>query len=452
MPRNIVGLKKYTLLTYGCQMNVRDSETLSGMLDVMGYQETGITSDADLVIINSCCVRQTTGNRIFGKLGELKQLKRTNPHVLIALCGCMTQQPGIEEKIRKKAPHVDLVFGTHNLYRFPELLDRAASGEKVWEVWEREGEVVENLPARRQPGVRAFVNIMYGCNNFCSYCIVPYVRGRERSRQPEEIVNEVKQLIDLGYQEVMLLGQNVNSYGRGLVPHTNFAKLLKELDTLPGIERIRYMTSHPKDFTEDIIDAVANSRNVCEHFHLPVQAGSDHILKKMNRHYSRDYYLDLIKRVRQKSPECSITTDIIVGFPGESESDFESTLDLVDKARFDAAYTFVYSPRPGTPAAGLEDTISREVKKQHLSQLMNRQNQISLELNQALVGKTVEVLVEGKSKTNPLKLTGRTRTNKIVLFEGAPELIGCLAAVKITQAKTWTLLGSIHPVQDSCYN
>ncbi|NPV92293.1 MAG: tRNA (N6-isopentenyl adenosine(37)-C2)-methylthiotransferase MiaB [Firmicutes bacterium] len=426
-------------------MNERDSETIAGILEVLGYRPADNKDDVDLVILNTCSVRQTTENRIFGKLGELKQFKRLNPDAVLAVSGCMAQQPGILDKMNRLAPHVDLVLGTHNLHRLQELLARVNSGEKVREVWEHEGEIVEELPAVRGSGIRAYVNIMYGCDNFCSYCIVPYVRGRERSRDPEEIVREVDGLIQRGFKEIMLLGQNVNSYGKGLCAGIGFAGLLRELDGLEGEFRIRYMTSHPKDFSLDIVDAVAGSRHICEHFHLPVQAGSNRVLKRMNRHYNREAYMDLISQVRERVPGASVTTDIIVGFPGEDEADFADTMDLIEKMRFDAAYTFVYSPRAGTPAARLEDAVPPKDKKENLARLMNAQNRISLELNRELEGKTLEVLVEGGSRTNPKTLSGRTRTNKIVLFEGPPELAGRLVDVIITEARTWTLFGSLPP-------
>lgn len=435
-------IKKYRLLTYGCQMNVNDSEYLAGILEGLGYQETLDIDQADLILLNTCCVRQTTENRIFGKLGELKEVKKKKPDTIIAVCGCLSQQPQAAERILARAPHVDLIFGTYNQHRLPELLSRACAGETIWEIWNEPGEAVERLPFRRQPGVRAYVNIMSGCDNFCSYCIVPLVRGRERSRRPDEIIREVELLIEQGFKEVMLLGQNVNAYGKGLDTPTSFSDLLLKLDKLPGIERIRYMTSHPKDFSLEIIRAIASSQHVCEHFHLPVQAGSNPILKKMNRHYTREQYLSLIEQIRRYFPQASITTDIIVGFPGETESQFAETLELVEKVRFDAAYTFIYSPRSGTPAAELEDKVSREEKKRRLAKLMEVQNRISLELNQALLGKRVEVLVEGESRANPSKLTGRTRTNKIVIFEGRPELKGKLVNIDIKQARTWTLFGS----------
>ena len=434
--------KKFRLLTYGCQMNVRDSETLAGLLEGLGYQETFDVEQADLILLNTCCVRQTTENRIFGKLGELKEVKKKRPGTIIAVCGCLSQQPQAAERILARAPHVDLVFGSYNLHRLPELLSRACAGETVWEVWDEPGEDVERLPVRRQPGVRAYVNIMSGCDNFCSYCIVPLVRGRERSRRPEEIIREVELLVKQGFKEVMLLGQNVNAYGKGLDTPASFPDLLLKLDQLPGIERIRYMTSHPKDFSLEIIRAVASSHHVCEHFHLPVQAGSNPVLKKMNRQYTREQYLALIEQVRRHCPQASVTTDIIVGFPGETESQFAETVELVEKVRFDAAYTFIYSPRQGTPAASLEDNISQEDKKRRLAKLMEVQNRISLELNQKLLGKKVEVLVEGESRANPLKLTGRTRTNKIVIFDGRPGLKGKLVDIVIEQARTWTLFGS----------
>lgn len=435
---------KYFVETYGCQMNERDSETLAGLLEDHGLEPAEAIEHADLILLNTCCVRETAEERIFGRTGQLKKLKYKNPDLILGICGCMAQEEETIRRIRQRMPHVDLVFGTHNLHTLPDLLDRArAEDEMVVDVWRSEGAVVEHLPARRAAGVSAWVTIIYGCDHFCSYCIVPYVRGRERSRQPEEILAEVEGLAGDGFLEVTLLGQNVNSYGKDLEDSYGFAGLLRAVDRVPGIERIRFMTSHPMDFHQGIIDAVAGSRHVCEHFHLPVQAGSDDVLRRMNRRYTRDSYLDLIGRVRAAVPEASITTDIIVGFPGETEEDFALTLDLVERARFDNAYTFVYSPRSGTPAARWEDPTPPEVKKERLQRLMDLQYAIGLEQNRRLVGSQVEVLVEGPSKKDPGVLSSRTRTNKLVLFPGSEALRGRLLTVEITDAHTWTLSGRL---------
>jgi len=438
------GSRLYKILTYGCQANERDSETLTGLLESQGYEPAADISEADVILINTCCIRQSAENKVYGKLGELKILKRQNPNLIIGVGGCMAQQKEAAEKLYRRAPHIDILFGTHNLHRLPELLNRTLdTGKSVIDIWEREGEVVEDLPVLRTKGIRAYINIMYGCDNFCSYCIVPFVRGRERSRQPKEILKEVEAAVSQGYGEVMLLGQNVNSYGKGLEPGIDFASLLTEMDQIPGIQRIRYLTSHPKNFSDKIIRAIADSKHVCEHFHLPVQAGGNHVLRWMNRGYSREQYMELIERVRAASPACSITTDIIVGFPQETETCFGHTLNLMEWAKFDAAFTFLYSPRSGTPAAKMPDTVPLEVKKSRLQELMALQNQISLEINLKLIGQTVEVMVEGPSKNNVSRLSGRTRTNKIVVFEGPLDLTGKLVEVKITEGQTWNLMGKI---------
>ena len=447
----------YTLLTYGCQMNEHDSETIAGILKEMGYEEAPSLEESDLILLNTCSIRENAVEKIFGKVGDLKRLKYTNPELLIGICGCLPQHEGAVEKIRRRAPHVDLVFGTHNLYRLPALIAKARDeGQAVVEVWESEGEVVENLPIRRAEGLKAYVTIMYGCNNFCAYCVVPYTRGRERSRRPEDIVEEVKRLGAGGYKEITLLGQNVNSYGKdaagqpdpapGTSAGTDFAGLLELLDPVDGIERIRYMTSHPRDFHQRLIDTIARSRKVCEHFHLPVQAGSNEVLRWMNRGYTRESYLDLVQRVREKIPEASVTTDIIVGFPGETEEHFEETLDLLRRAEFDAAYTFMFSPRKGTPAAGLPGQHEQAVKKSRLQRLMALQNEISLRKNNTLVGRELEVLVEGRSKNDPNVLSGRTRTNKLVLLRADDRLVGKLVPVRIREARTWTLHGEASSV------
>ncbi|HHX50356.1 MAG TPA: tRNA (N6-isopentenyl adenosine(37)-C2)-methylthiotransferase MiaB, partial [Clostridia bacterium] len=376
-------------------------------------------------------------------LGELKRLKNANPCMVIGVCGCMTQRAGMAERITKQAPHVDLIFGTHNLHRLPQLLAQAReSGSTLVEIWDREKEIVETVPVKRDSLIKAYVTITYGCNNFCSYCIVPYVRGRERSRQREEIMEEVKELAGEGCKEIMLLGQNVNSYGKDLPGPLDFADLLQSLEQVPGLDRIRYMTSHPRDFSDKLIKTIANSWKVCEHFHLPVQAGSNVILKKMNRGYTKEAYLDLVTRVRQSVPDASITTDIIVGFPGETEEDFQSTLDLMARVRFDTAYTFLYSPRPGTPAAGWKQ-VEEGVKKERFQRLLELQNRISWEINQEMIAKKEEILIEGVSKTDEKRLSGRTRSNKIVIVDGPKELIGQVVPVRILEAQTWSLQGEM---------
>jgi len=432
---------KYQVTTFGCQMNEHDSEILSGMLESLGYEHSDDINQCDAIIINTCCVRETAENKILGYIGNLKRLKRINPRLIIAVGGCMVQQPGAGEKLRKRASHVDIFFGTHNMHRLPQFITEVLNGGQILEISDQENEITENLPIKRQGNIKAQISIMYGCNNFCTYCIVPHVRGRERSRLPETIRKEFISLGDEGYKEVMLLGQNVNSYGHDLDAPFDFADLLTTLDRTGKIDRIRYMTSHPRDFNEKLINTISESKTVCEHFHLPIQSGSNRILKMMNRGYSRESYLSLIKKVREKVPNASITTDIIVGFPGETDDDFKDTLKLFKEVEFDVAYTFLYSTRSGTPAADMPDQISQEIKKERLQELMDTQNPISLAINKSLVGKTVEILVEGTSKTSEKILTGRTRTNKIVNFPGDINTVGKLLQVNIKAAKTWHLEG-----------
>ncbi|MDF2987065.1 MAG: tRNA-N(6)-(isopentenyl)adenosine-37 thiotransferase enzyme MiaB [Eubacterium sp.] len=435
---------KYNIETFGCQMNENDSERLSGMLSEMGYSECFKRAESDLIIFNTCCVRENAEQKVYGHLGALKKLKEGNPNLIIAICGCMMQQPEVVEHIKKVYRHVDIVFGTHNLYKFPELLNSAVeTGETVIDVWESTGSIAENMPITRKDNLKAWVTVMYGCNNFCSYCIVPYVRGRERSRSIDEIKNEAIKLAEEGCKEITLLGQNVNSYGKDLEGEYSFAGLLRELNTVDGIERIRFMTSHPKDLSDELIFAMRDCEKVCEHLHLPVQAGSTRILDEMNRRYSKDQYLELLDKVKAHIPGISLSTDIIVGFPGETEEDFSETLDVVAKAKFDMAYTFLYSKRTGTPAAKNPDQVSDETKKERFDRLLALQNSISREINDELLGKEVEVLVEGLSKSSKTTNTGRTRENKIVNFKGNPELIGKLVKVKIDTIQTWSLLGKL---------
>ncbi|HHW47438.1 MAG TPA: tRNA (N6-isopentenyl adenosine(37)-C2)-methylthiotransferase MiaB [Clostridiaceae bacterium] len=437
-------LKKFQLNTYGCQMNENDSERLSGMLNQMGYIETENIGESDLIIYNTCCVRENAELKVYGHLGSLKRLKREKPDMIIAVCGCMTQQKEVVEHIREKYSHVDLIFGTHNLYKFPELLYSAlSSGESIVDIWDSYGLVAEDIPIERKDRVKAWVTIMYGCNNFCSYCIVPYVRGRERSRQPERILEEIRELGQEGYKEVTLLGQNVNSYGKDLDTGIGFSDLLREVNKISGIERIRFMTSHPKDLSDDLIAAVRDCEKVCEHIHLPVQAGSSRILKEMNRKYTKEQYLELVDKIKNSINGVALTTDIIVGYPGETEEDFDDTLDVVRKVRFDMAYTFLYSKRTGTPAANKEDQVPEDVKKERFERLIEVQNRISRENNEKLLDEEVEVLVEGVSKTNKNVLSGRTRTNKIVNFKGNEELIGKLVKVRINKIQTWSLEGTV---------
>lgn len=435
---------KYHIITYGCQMNVHDSEKLAGMLSEIGYTETSSQHDADLVLFNTCCVRENAELKVYGNVGALKAYKQANPNMIIGVCGCMMQQEEIAKFIVDRFPFVDLVFGTHNLHRFPQLLLQALdSSHTIIEVLDEEGTIVEHIPTKRDKGVSAWTTIMYGCNNFCSYCIVPYVRGRERSRDPEEIVNEITKLGNQGYKEITLLGQNVNSYGEDMGGGYLFHDLLSDINKINSIERIRFMTSHPKDLSKELIRTMANSEKVCEHLHLPIQAGNNRILKAMNRKYTREEYIGLVESVREAMPDIALTTDIIVGFPGESSQEFEDTLDIIKRLKFDSAYTFIYSPRKGTPAVNIEDKISIEEKKERLAKLIEIQSKISRMKNDAYIGKVKEVLVEGRSKTNDKVLTGRTRENKIVNFLADEKVIGQLIRVKITKARSWSLEGEV---------
>ncbi len=434
--------KKYHTITFGCQMNENDSERLAGQLRSLGYESTDHKEQADLILINTCCVRESAEKKIYGKIGEMKRLKQENPNLIIGIAGCMAQKD--KDKLFKKAPHVDLVMGTHNTHRLTELLQELESSrQKVLAVWEQAEKLAPDVPTIRKSTISAYVPIMYGCNNFCTYCIVPYVRGRERSRPAEDIVEEIKQLGADGFKEITLLGQNVNSYGND-TEGCNFAGLLEKIDTIDTIARVRYMTSHPRDMSEQVVAVVAGSKRVCHQFHLPIQSGSDEILQRMNRGYDTASYRQLVASIRKKMLHASLTTDIIVGFPGETEELFQETLELLQEIRFDMAYTFLYSQRSGTPAATMTDQIPLAVKKDRLKRLMDIQNVISLEINKELEGQIVEVLVEGPSKNDPDRLMGRTQSNKIVIWdqEGS-EKVGDLRQVKIIQAQTWLLKGQL---------
>lgn len=436
--------KKYSISTFGCQMNENDSEKLAGMLETMGYKKTDCLEECDLILYNTCCVRENAELKVYGHVGSLKTLKNQKPDMIIALCGCMMQQKEVVEHILKKYKQVDLIFGTQNLYKFPELLYQAYNSKKpVADVSCTEGYIAEGMPIKREHGIKAWLTIMYGCNNFCSYCIVPYVRGRERSRQPSDIIDEAVILGHQGYKEITLLGQNVNSYGLDLDNGTNFATLLRGLEDVEGIERIRFMTSHPKDLSDELIAAMRECKKVCEHIHLPVQAGSNTILNEMNRKYTREHYFELIRKIRTQITDISITTDIIVGYPGESDADFEQTLDLIESVRFDYVYTFLYSKRTGTPAAKKEEQVSEEIMKKRFDVLLSVQNQIGKEINDQLAGKSAEILVEGYSKNSMNMLTGRTRTNKIINFKGSSDLIGSLVRIEIEKSGTWSLEGKL---------
>lgn len=436
--------KKCLTHTFGCQMNERDSEILFGFLTQMGYEKTEQETEADLVLFNTCCIREKAESKVLSHLGELKKLKQHNPEMIIGVCGCMMQQQGMADLIRSSAPHVDLIFGTHNLHHFPQYIYELYQGKgKQIAVLEKEEAVQEGLPSYREYPFKALVNIVYGCNNFCTYCIVPYVRGRERSRKQADIIQEVRRLVADGVIEITLLGQNVNSYGLDLQDGSTFAGLLEELDQIEGLRRIRYMTSHPKDLTEELVKGIAESSKVCDHFHLPVQSGSTRVLGLMNRRYTKEDYLRLIDMIRRYVPGASISTDIIVGFPGETEEDFLETVDLVQQVKFDSAFTFVYSKRTGTPAARMEDLVTLEEKKVRLQRLNDVLSEISRDINDKLQDSVVEVLVEGPSKTNEKMLTGRTTTNKTVIFAGEPSLIGQIVNVHVTEAQTWVLKGAL---------
>lgn len=436
--------KFFFIETWGCQMNEEDSEKLSGMLKNIGYERTDSKESADIIIFNTCCVRENAELKVYGNLGILKKFKVRNPELVIAVCGCMMQQKGMAENIIKKYPFVDIIFGTHNAYKFPEYLNRVKmEGKSVIEIMEKEEGIVEGIPIERESSVKAFVTIMYGCNNFCTYCVVPYVRGRERSRTPEAIENEIKELVSKGYKEITLLGQNVNSYGKGLDENIDFAALLRRVNKIDGLERIRFMTSHPKDLNLDVVKAISECEKVCEHIHIPVQSGSSRVLKAMNRHYDRRQYLDLISEIKKMLPGVAITTDIIVGFPGETEEDFKETLSLVEEVGFDSAFTFIYSIRKGTPAESMSEHISEDVKHERFNRLVDAVNKACALRNSEYEGKVYEVLVEDLSKNDDNRLSGRTRTGKLVNFTGDKSDIGKLLNVRITKAHSFSLNGEI---------
>src|SRR6056297_3521660 len=394
--------KKYYIKTYGCQMNEHDSEKIAGMLEEMGYSATDELEQADVIFLNTCTVRENAELKVFGKVGSLKRLKRENPDLIIGIGGCMMQVEEPVQKIKEKFPHVDLVIGTHNLHRLPELVHEIENNdERIISVWDQEKSVIPDLPSIRKSDFQAWVTIMQGCDNYCSYCIVPYVRGHERSRPKDKIIKEVNKLVDNGVVEITLLGQNVNSYAKDLDESYDFADLLSELDQIEGLKRIRYMTSHPRDFNEKTIKTIAKTNKVCEHFHIPIQSGSDDVLYQMNRGYTKEEYLSLVDLIHKHIPNNSITTDIIVGFPGETDQDFEETIDLVKKVKFDMAFTFKYSKRSGTPAAKKDNQVPEEIKDKRLQKLMDIQNKISLDQNAKYEGKILEVLIEGESKNNP---------------------------------------------------
>ena len=434
--------KHYLIQTYGCQGNEADTETIKGLLHQLEFKETTDERQADLILLNTCAIRENAENRVFGELGRLKQYKKLNPDLLIGVAGCMPQEESVVDRLLQKYPYVDLIFGTHNIHKIPEYLETAMHAkERVIEVFSDEGKIIENLPKMRDHKYKAWVNIMYGCDEFCTYCVVPYTRGKERSRDAKYIIEEVEILAQEGYKEVTLLGQNVNSYGRDFTDRDyTFSHLLEDLSKT-AIKRIRFTTSHPKDFDEATIDVIAKSENIMPHIHLPVQSGSDKVLKKMNRKYTKSMYLDLVKKIYEKIPDVSLTTDIIVGFPEEDHEAFEATLDLVEKAQFEGAFTFIFSPRIGTPAAKYQDDTTVQEKKERLQRLNKIVNAGYLRGSKRFEGQVVEVLVDGESKNNSEILAGYTAHNKLVNFQGETTLIGQLVKVKITEAKTWFLLG-----------
>ncbi|MBS4535969.1 tRNA (N6-isopentenyl adenosine(37)-C2)-methylthiotransferase MiaB [Clostridium sp. D2Q-14] len=436
--------KKYLITTWGCQMNEHDSEKIEGILNSLGYISTDNKESANLIIYNTCLVRENAELKVYGNLGELKGLKRKNPDLIIAVCGCMMQKEEVRSIIKEKYSHVDLIFGTHNFHKLPELLESYDQKRNMLiDVWNDSPDIVENIPTKRKYDFKAFINIMYGCNNFCSYCIVPYTRGREKSRNPEDILAEAIKLSKEGYKEITLLGQNVNSYGKTLENQVTFAQLLYMLNEIEELERIRFMTSHPKDLSDELIDAIKNCDKVCNHLHLPFQAGSNKILKIMNRKYTKEKYLDLVKKIRKEIPDVSLTTDIIVGFPGETKEDFEETLDVVRKSNFDSAFTFLYSVREGTPAAKMSEQVPDEIKHERFQRLLDTLHPISLKRNKELINREFKVLVEDISKNDDTKLSGRTDTNRLIHFKGNKELISEIVNVRVTDAKTWTLEGEI---------
>ena len=436
--------KTYMVKTYGCQGNLADSEKICGIMDNLGYKEVFTEAEADVIFFNTCAIRENAENRIYGELGRLKGLKTKNPDLLICLCGCMPQEEVTVDLLREKYTQVDIVFGTHNIHKIPEYLYEAyTSCGRVLEVYSFEGEIVEGVPQKRVHPKRAWVDIMYGCDEFCTYCIVPYTRGKERSRTPEKIIEEVKDLVNKGYIEVTLLGQNVNAYGKDFIEREySFGNLLEDL-ALTGIKRIRYTTSHPRDLDDYTIEVMGKYENIMPHLHLPVQSGSNQILKKMNRKYTREIYLEKINKLKKVVPSLALTTDIIVGFPGETEEDFLDTLKLVEEANFEGAYTFIYSPRKGTPAATYENQIPADISKRRLLTLNKAINDGFLRGNKRFENEVVEVFVDGVSDKDENILTGYTKHNKLVNFEGTKDMIGTLQNVKVTKAFTWHLRGEL---------
>lgn len=430
------------ITTFGCQMNARDSEKLVGILERIGYLEVP-DENADFVIYNTCTVRENANLRVYGRLGYLHSLKKKNPHMMIGLCGCMMQEPQVVEKLKKSYSFVNLIFGTHNIYKFAELVvSSLLSNRMIIDIWKDTDKIVEDLPVERKYPFKSGVNIMFGCNNFCSYCIVPYVRGRERSRNPKDIIREIERLVKDGVVEVMLLGQNVNSYGKNLEEPMTFAQLLTEIEKIEGLKRIRFMTSHPKDLSDELIEVMKNSKKICKHLHLPLQSGSSDILQKMNRRYDKEKYLNLVEKIRTAIPDISLTTDIIVGFPGETEEDFLETVDVVKKVRYDSAFTFIYSKRTGTPAAVMENQIPEDVVKDRFNRLLETVQTIGREMSARDTGKVMEVLVEEQNSQDKHLMTGRLSNNLLVHFEGDTSLIGQLCQVRLDECRGFYYMGT----------
>ena len=450
--RELIGLiekkkgRKLTVynLVVGCQMNAKDSEKIQGILTQIGFEKTDAEETADMVIYNTCTVRENANLKVYGRLGYLNSLKRERPDMLIAMCGCMMQEKHVVDTIKEKYRFVDIVFGTYNIYKTAELLYlRLTGGNMVIDIWNENKGVVEELPAVREYPFKSGVNIMYGCNNFCTFCIVPYVRGREKSRTSADIIDEIKKLVKDGVREVMLLGQNVNSYGKGLEEDITFSKLLYMVNDIEGLERIRFMTSHPKDLSDDLIYAIRDCKKVCRHFHLPLQSGSDTVLKRMNRHYDQERYLGLVKKLRDTIPDIAITTDIIVGFPGETDEDFEETMKVVEEARFDGAFTFIYSKRTGTPAADYPDQVSADTVKKRFDRLLSRVQAIASERISAHQGKVMEAMVEGMDDHLEGYVTGRLSNNVMVHFPGDGSLIGKIVPVMLKESKGFYYIGEM---------
>ena len=430
--------------TFGCQMNARDSEKLAGILERVGYQLIEEEENADFVIYNTCTVRDNANQRVYGRLGALKNKKKKNPKMKIALCGCMMQEDAVIEKMKKSYRYVDLIFGTHNIYKFAELLTASFEEEgMIIDIWKDTDKIVEDLPVERKYAFKSGINIMFGCNNFCSYCIVPYVRGRERSRASQDIVREIKQLVEDGVVEVMLLGQNVNSYGKNLEEQITFAGLLEKIEEIEGLERIRFMTPHPKDLSDELIQVMKKSKKICRHLHLPLQSGSTEILKKMNRHYTKESYLELAKKIRQEIPDIAITTDIIVGFPGESKADVDDTIEVIREVEFDSAFTFIYSKRTGTPAAAMEEQVSEEEVKEQFNRVLECVQEVAAKRMSMLTGEVQEVLFEEINDHDSTMLTGKLSNNATIHVKAEPCLLGKIVPVKLVECKGFYYIGEL---------